>query len=321
MLSFLFTSTPLYLHALRIPLLRSTNRPFHRATITTTVSATTISTSTSTTISNSLLPSSSSLGLTDMAQTSESSRTGWKPSYPPVDSNWKERIDASIAKSRKIRGSNFVQIATVDLVTMEPKCRTVVFRGFQTLPIDHPMARPLKYTNNNNNNINTSCIMKMITDQRSSKVQESTACEMVWWFPKSNEQYRIRGTLVFVGPTGTTTTTTPTSTTQTPTLDIEQNAVLASARIQQWGNLSESAREQFYWDHPGKDYNAATASSNAVAIPTGGRNEEGTLLPPPDTFLLMLLLPHSVDYLRLGDNCRLVDQLTIGVWHSKQVNP
>ena len=258
---------------------------------------------------------SSSLGLSDMDRNTQNTRTNPKPSFPLMDSNWKERIDVSIAKSRKIRGSNFVQLATIDLITMEPRCRTVVFRGFQTIPMDHPMARPMKQSNNNNNNINTSCIMKMITDQRSNKVQESTACEMVWWFPKSNEQYRIRGNLVFVGPTGTTTTT------STSTMNnSDQDEVFASARIQQWGNLSESAREQFFWDHPGKDYDAGDASSTVI-VPTGGRNEEGTLLPPPDTFLLMLLLPHYVDYLRLGDNCRLVDQLTDGVWHSKQVNP
>ena len=40
---------------------------------------------------------------------------------------WKERIEASIAKSRRIRGGNYVQIATVD-EDGHPRCRTVVFR-------------------------------------------------------------------------------------------------------------------------------------------------------------------------------------------------
>eukprot|EP00957_Ditylum_brightwellii_P007770 587730-Ditylum_brightwellii.AAC.1 len=37
---------------------------------------------------------------------------------------WRERIAVSIAKSRKVRGGNYVQIATVDPATNEPRCRT-----------------------------------------------------------------------------------------------------------------------------------------------------------------------------------------------------
>jgi hypothetical protein len=46
---------------------------------------------------------------------------------------WKERIEVSIAKSRKVRGGNYVQIATVDSDGF-PHCRTVVFRGFMDVP-------------------------------------------------------------------------------------------------------------------------------------------------------------------------------------------
>mgnify|MGYP006205580131 CR=1 FL=1 len=49
--------------------------------------------------------------------------------------------------------------------------------------------------------------------------------------------------------------------------------------------------------------------------------EEGVLLSPQDNFLLMFLLPHEVDYLRLGDNYRQVDQLKDGAWISTRVNP
>jgi len=44
--------------------------------------------------------------------------------------DWKERINVSIARSRKIRRSNYVQILTIDVGVMEPQCRMVVFRGF-----------------------------------------------------------------------------------------------------------------------------------------------------------------------------------------------
>lgn len=42
---------------------------------------------------------------------------------------WKERIESSIAASRKIRGGNYVQLATCDS-DGAPRVRTVVFRGF-----------------------------------------------------------------------------------------------------------------------------------------------------------------------------------------------
>jgi hypothetical protein len=45
---------------------------------------------------------------------------------------WTSRITKSIAKSRKIKGGNYVQIATVDADGL-PTCRTVVFRGFTNI--------------------------------------------------------------------------------------------------------------------------------------------------------------------------------------------
>ncbi len=124
---------------------------------------------------------------------------------------WRNRIDLSIAKSRKIRGGNYVQIATVDSETKEPRCRTVVFRGFQDMSSSSNIVCNDK-----------PCVMKMITDHRSNKVTEATtgnsSCEMVWWFGKSSEQYRIRGELKFVGNG-----------------QFELDDELASVRKQQWG--------------------------------------------------------------------------------------
>jgi pyridoxamine 5'-phosphate oxidase len=198
--------------------------------------------------------------------------------------SWKEKIDISIAKSRKIRGGNYIQIATVDPVTLEPRCRTVVFRGF------------LK-TENNQNQI----AMKMITDKRSNKFSEVTnsvrpIAEVVWWFAKSSEQYRIRGELKFIG------------------VD-EVDPSLITSRKEMWGNLSDPAREQFFWKDPGLPF-----ESDSI-VPVGGRDDEGKVLPPPDNFLMMLLIPQSCDYLRLGDNYRQMDLATNGVWSTKRVNP
>ena len=41
---------------------------------------------------------------------------------------WHDRIQVAIARSRKVKGGNYVQLATVD-EDGDPACRTVVFRG------------------------------------------------------------------------------------------------------------------------------------------------------------------------------------------------
>jgi PPOX class probable FMN-dependent enzyme len=233
------------------------------------------------------IDSSSNVGLNDIATSSASSSQTTKLT------NWRNKIEISIAKSRKVRGGNYVQIATVDRNTMEPKCRTVVFRGF--LPsLDG----------------NQSCQMKMITDARSNKYAEITGgggvnenenenkinCEMVWWFSKSSEQYRISGQLQFIGET-------------------ESDAHLLSCRKQQWGNLTDMAREQFYWLEPGIPYERESE------VPVGGRDEEGKVLSPPSNFLLMILNPKKCDYLKLGDNFRQLDTLEGEEWKVDRVNP
>jgi pyridoxamine 5'-phosphate oxidase len=226
--------------------------------------------------------------------------------------NWRNQIDISIGRSRKIRGSNYVQLSTIS--DGEPRCRTVVFRGFQNLPIDHPCSVPYPHNNDwNHDDIgpksslssSSSCVMKMITDSRSKKVSEVSKCtrtELVWWFPKSSEQYRVRGHLCFVGG---------------GQFQYDEDPHLSSARKEQWGNLSDAAREQFFWQQPGIPY----TSGESADVPLGGRNSEGKLLPPPHTFLLMILRPYYVDYLRLGDNFRQLDELVEGQWQQRRVNP
>jgi len=228
--------------------------------------------------------------------------------------SWRSLIDVSIARSRKIRGSNYVQLATVTTGTGEPRCRTVVFRGFQNLPRDHPLTAS-SYCND------LSCIMKMCTDKRSQKVQqEQLSAELVWWFPKSNEQYRVRGTLLYVGGGG-----------DFPQHDDDDDdAVLQAARKELWGNLSDAARESFLETAvPGAPITEKHCDGAAKNIPNGGRDPEtGKPVPPPDNFLLLLLFPHYVDYLNLKENYRQIDEASSDesieskkkVWSFQQVN-
>ena len=87
------------------------------------------------------------------------------------------------------------------------------------------------------------------------------------------------------------------------------NQDLLIARKQQWGNLSDSAREQFYWTTPGIEYTEVDDDSK---IPKGGRDvETNKVLPPPSNFLLLLLYPMEVKYLCLRDNYSQFDQLVV----------
>ena len=246
---------------------------------------------------------------------------------------WKERIDISIAKSRKIRGSNYVQISTIDYETMEPRCRTVVFRGFmKDLPfgaVEEVLLGGKKGEESMQSSPSekyTDCVMKMITDLRSNKVAEvgsfeamgkknGNTVEMVWWFPKSSEQYRIRGKLQFIGNGG------PLSNNNDATS--YNNDYLVAERKQQWGNLSDMAREQFYWDTPGVPY--CTEKGHEQGVPPGGRDEDGKVLPVPDSFLLMLLYPTKIDYLKLGENYKQIDEWIWeeheSQWEQVRMNP
>jgi len=206
--------------------------------------------------------------------------------------NWTERIKISIAKSRKVKGGNYVQIATIDrdLITgkVHPRCRTVVFRGFLPLvPQDESAA---------------TIALKMITDARSEKVEQlkhNDGAEMVWWFSQSSEQYRITGNCVLIGATA----------------DGCEDTYLGKERITMWKNLSDPAREQFYWSEPGQSYDGIPST------PIGGRSKEGVILPPPMNFLLLLLIPSKVHYLRLRDNYAQQCRWESGSWLSHRVNP
>jgi len=203
---------------------------------------------------------------------------------------WTARIGVSIAKSRKIKGGNYVQIATIDPDGM-PSCRTVVFRGFTNI------------TSKKFGDLKT---MRMITDKRSEKVSHilnKPAAELVWWFSQSSEQYRLFGELILVNP----------SIKIDDDLDTPQ---LLALRNQQWNDLSDSAREQFYWSQPGVSY-----SEIVHEIPKGGRDENNKILPPPDSFSLLLLNPVKCKYLRLKDNFAQQDVLVEGNWSVNRVNP
>jgi hypothetical protein len=143
-----------------------------------------------------------------------------------------------------------------------------------------------------------STVMKICTNAQSKKVSESTSAEVVWWFPKSNEQYRVRGELLYVGG---------------GSYPKDDDAFLQQARRELWGNLSDPARESFLGSTvPGEPVSNQQQQQQTTTddIPAGGRDPEtGKPVPVPDTFLLVLLFPKQSDYLNLSHNYRQIDKI------------
>jgi len=214
-------------------------------------------------------------------------------SEPPSDASWRSLLQKSNKKSRNIRGSNYIQLATVDPVTLTPRNRCCVFRGFVDLPSQHVLTHKLD---------NMSCLMLMNTDARSEKVQQakSGGAEMVWWFPKTSEQYRLRGPLIFVG---------------NGTYEYDNDEFLQKIRTQQWEKLSDPSRESFL-----RPVVPGQAVNKDWDVQAGGRDDEGNILPPPDVFLLMLLKPMNVDYLNLKSLFRQADTFKDGTWTREELN-
>ena len=77
--------------------------------------------------------------------------------------------------------------------------------------------------------------------------------------------------------------------------DESDDRALQIARKEMWGNIGDQSRESFLDDE--------------TVMAVGGRDDEGKVVPVPANFLLMLLDPTYVDYLRLtGAQYRQIDQ-------------
>ncbi|CAD7928168.1 unnamed protein product [Amoebophrya sp. A25] len=282
---------------------------------------------------------------------------------------WRQRIEFSLREAKKVRGGAFVQFATVDS-DGRPRCRTVVFRGFENVPANASGAMLLP-PHSNASGVATAVsssqpgsdpdvgsaepsmveVLKIVTDRRSEKVGHllnSRFAELLWWFPQTNEQYRISGVCTLSGG---------------------GCPHLGDIVLNNWRSLSDATREQFFWSSPGQPYASApyskarkydfnkqpkiseeaapgnhvekptaeTATPSApaqqqkteeatpkcevevvdapaakeLAVPKGGRDPEtGKVLPPSDNFLLLCLWPQEVKYLRLGDNFATYEKTT-----------
>jgi pyridoxamine 5'-phosphate oxidase len=193
---------------------------------------------------------------------------------------WRSPLSRALHRNRALAYARYLQLATVR-TDGRPANRTVVFRGF----------------------LDPGNQLKFITDGRSAKVEQMQRHpwgEVCWYFPKTHEQFRLRGSLMLVQAHQT-------------------DSALRAHRQQQWRELSDNARLQFTWPTPG-DPRAAAESFAALAPEPES---------PPDCFCLGLLVPTQVDHLELRgepQNRTLYTQTETAQtgdrhWISQSVNP
>jgi PPOX class probable FMN-dependent enzyme len=188
---------------------------------------------------------------------------------------WRSPLSRALHRNRSLVYARYLQLATVR-PDGKPANRTVVFRGFLT------------DTNQ----------LKFVTDARSEKPQQIRHfpwAEVCWYFPNTREQFRIAGMLQLVTNT-------------------ESDITLQVARQTVWKELSDSARVQFAWAHPGQL--RAEASAFSPPIPDS--------IEPLPHFCLLLLDPTQVDHLELrGDpqNRYRYIQNDRNEWVSEEINP
>jgi PPOX class probable FMN-dependent enzyme len=189
---------------------------------------------------------------------------------------WRSPLSSALHKNRSLPYARYFQLATVR-ANGHPANRTVVFRGF------------LEGTDQ----------LKIITDSRSQKVDQidqHSWGEACWYFPNTREQFRLAGQLTLVGAN-------------------HSDQSLKNARQTTWQDLSDSARLQFAWPHPGE----ARADDNSAFSPPPPNPEQ-----PLPNFCLLLLEPVQVDHLELRGNPQnrsLYSQNSDRGWLKQAVNP
>ncbi|MEC4813007.1 MAG: pyridoxamine 5'-phosphate oxidase family protein [Scytonema sp. PMC 1069.18] len=188
---------------------------------------------------------------------------------------WRSPLARALHRNRSQPHSRYFQLATVQ-PNGRPANRTVVFRGF------------LDDTN----------FLKIITDSRSQKIDQilqQSWGEVCWYFTETREQFRLAGELTLIESNST-------------------DPEMQKARQTTWLDISDNARIQFAWPHPGKP----RANQEAFSPPSPDPAH------PLPTFCLLLLDPVEVDHLELRgepQNRRLYVRDEFDAWSIIDVNP
>ena len=199
---------------------------------------------------------------------------------------WFTSLKQAIVINRRDAHNRYLQLATVR-ADGTPAVRTLVFRALQQEPAQ----------------------LAMVTDSRSQKTAEivaQPAGEICWYFSRTREQFRLRGTLSLTGAD-----------------NVDQ-----TRRKTIWSAMSAAAREQFYWPHPKRPLNDRdkTGKANSERNSNAGYNSHvpAAMHAPPENFLILSLQIESVDHLCLRGEpqTRSLSWLdSRGIWANAMVNP
>lgn len=212
---------------------------------------------------------------------------------------WRSPLARALHRNRSLIYARYLQLATVRS-DGTPANRTVVFRGFgpdqgQDQDQDQDPSQGMALGDR----------LRFVTDRRSEKIDQiaaNPAAEACWYFPKTREQFRLAGRL-WVWP--------GTDLGSDPDPGVDDRGAKLRSRL--WQALSAAAQLQFAWPSPGGDRQDPQAFNppppDAIA--------------PPDTFVVLELEPHRVDWLQLrGDpqdrTCFWRDG---DRWHQRNLNP
>ena len=199
---------------------------------------------------------------------------------------WRSLLSRALHRNRSLPNARFVQLATVR-PDGSPANRTIVFRGFVG---DQFCQNGILHDT-----------LQFVTDRRSEKaieIEHQALGEVCWYFPKTREQFRLRGTLTLITEDTITTSDRP----------------WQKVRSHLWQELSDNARIQFAWPHPGQ----SRAETDAFQIEPPDKTQ------PLPHFCALLLHPNVVDHLELRgepQNRWHYERDKTSEWQQKAVNP
>lgn len=147
--------------------------------------------------------------------------------------------------------------------------------------------------------VDNSISLLAITDSRSDKYTQwlhEPQSEICWYFTETREQYRIKNSVTLIGQ------------------DVnDAMGTKASLRAQVWRSLSAKSKEQFLWPRPKQ-----TVDEKPILVHHKASNI-------PETFVVLVFNPISVDYLNLTTipQTRELHRISenTGMWVHSIVNP
>ncbi len=189
---------------------------------------------------------------------------------------WRQRLARSLHVNRSQAQSKYFQVASVSKDGL-PKNRTMVFRGF----------------------VPDSLNLLSVTDIRSDKVIDWKVStpkkfEICWYFAGSREQYRVAGHVSLVSSA-----LIHDANPRSP----QRNTAYFSDKFlrEQWQNLSDAAKAQFFWPTPRAPFEA-DIDTNIKDVNQRTENDDDVI---SDNFCVVIFTPLTVDYLNLKHSPQL----------------